>query len=315
MNPPENQPPVRVGILILNYHQPEATVACVKRLLEVEGGTARILWLENDADVTLPDARAALEQSGLPWVLVDAEGGALPGPGQIGLVPIAENLGYAGGNNVGLRLLHRHGVAFAWVMNNDTLLVRGSSEDLVQAAEARPEVGLWGMWVSAPDDFTYIGLHIQMNDFGVSRHKDPAAFAQDPTNFVNGCAMFMRTAQILALGAIPEEYFMYYEDQAFSMEIRRHQLALAVVETVDVHHIHGLSTGKSSRFTQFYMRRNRWLFISRYFPEHLRRQVWIFFTYQMQKLFFRLAFARIRLELRAYLDFKAGRLGRAKTIP
>ncbi len=34
----------RVGIVILDYHEPEATLACVRRLLEVEGADVRVLW-------------------------------------------------------------------------------------------------------------------------------------------------------------------------------------------------------------------------------------------------------------------------------
>jgi GT2 family glycosyltransferase len=303
--------PARVGILILNYHKPEATLACVRRLLETESGAARVLWLENDADATLAATLALLQGSGLPWVQVDSAQGPLPPPGTVGVIPIAQNLGYAGGNNTGLRFLRRHGVDFAWIMNNDTLMVRGSSADLIQAAEARPEVGLWGMWVSSPDAPPYIGLRTQMKDFAVARITDPAALETDPLSFVNGCAMFLRTAQCLDLGGIPEEYFMYYEDNALTMEIRKHGLGIAAVEQVDVLHAHPTAKGRRSRVMEFYCRRNRWHFIHQYFPGHLQRQKRLFFLYQLQKLFFRLRFDRIRLECRAYLDFKAGRLGRS----
>jgi hypothetical protein len=61
---------------------------------------------------------------------------------------------------------------------------------------------------------------------------------------------------------------------------------------------------------EFYCRRNRWHFIQRYFPERLPRQTSRFFTYQVQKLAFRLRWDRIRMEWLAYRDFKAGRMGR-----
>ena len=43
---------VRVGILVLNYHHPVETLDCVRRLLEREPGTSRVLWIENDARTT-----------------------------------------------------------------------------------------------------------------------------------------------------------------------------------------------------------------------------------------------------------------------
>ena len=72
--------PVQVGILILSYHQPQVTLACVRRLLDVEGEQVRILWLENDADVTLDTVLPVLEGSGLPWVRLDPDGDVLPEP-------------------------------------------------------------------------------------------------------------------------------------------------------------------------------------------------------------------------------------------
>jgi len=87
-----------------------------------------------------------------------------------------------------------------------------------------------------------------------------------------------------------------------------------VVETVDVLHEHVFPTGRRSNFMEFYCRRNRWHFIERYFPDHLSRQKRLFYFYQLQKLFFRLRFDRIRLEFKAYQDFRAGRLGRCLSI-
>ena len=301
----------RVGLLILNYHQHEATLNCIRSLLEVEGPEARVLWIENDAAATGAALDAALEGSGLSWVKLDPAVDALPEPGQIGVILLSQNLGYAAGNNAGLRFLHRHGVEFAWVLNNDTLLTRGSSRDLVEAVSRRPEVGLWGMWVHDIDQPAYIGCRIQPKDFAVGRIQDPARLEADPMAFINGCAMFMRVGQALELGGIPEEYFMYYEDQAFTWEYRRRGWPIGTVDSVDVLHLQSLSTGHRSRFTEYYCRRNRWYFIQKYFPEALGRQKLLFYTYQMQKLFFRLRFDRIRLEWAAHHDFRNGRLGRS----
>ena len=300
---------VQVGALILNYHEAEATLACVRRLLEREGRNLRVLWLEGDAEHTLEAVRAALDNSGLPWVQLDPLVDALPAAGQIGLIPIAKDPGYGPGNNVGFRFLHRHGVPFAWVMSNDTLLERGTSQDLLRAAEARPEVAIWGMTVTSTEDPDYVGLRIQPWDFAVARVADPAQVETDPLGFINGCALFVRTGPAMDVGGIPEEYFMYYEDQAFTWELRKRGHKIGIVDSVAVWHAGSLTTGHRSRFTEFYCRRNRWHFIKTYFPDQLRSQQLRFFFYQIQKLFFRFRFDRIVLEFQAYLDFKAGRLG------
>jgi GT2 family glycosyltransferase len=302
--------PVQVGILVLAYHEVAATLACVRRLLEVEGDGVRVLWLENDADATRATVLAALADSGLPWDALDPELDALPAAGQIGFIGIPENLGYAGGNNVGLRFLRRCGVAYAWVLNNDTLLTRGGSAELVRAAEARPEVGLWGMRITAEDGPAYLGCRVQAWDFATGHLADPLVLERDPMAYVSGCSMFLRTATAEAAGWIPEDYFLYYEDVAFSWEIRALGLGLAALETVEVLHAESLSSGRRSPLVEYYNRRNRWRFIRDYFPQCLAGQRLRLFTYQLQKLLVRFRFARIRLEWLAYRDFRAGRMGR-----
>jgi GT2 family glycosyltransferase len=302
----------RVGILILNYHHPEETLACVRRLLEVEGPWTRILWIENDAARTERQAREVLEASEIPWISLNSDADHLPPEGCIGFLPVEENLGYAGGNNVGLRFLHRLGVEFTWIMNNDTYLTRGSSAELLKAAEAAPEVGLWGMVITSEDSSAFLGGLVQSRDFAVAPCLDRSRIETDPMAFISGCAMFFRTELGVSAGCIPEEYFLYYEDLAFTWELRTRGARISAVDTVEVLHAESAATGRRSPTVEYYTRRNRWRFIQRYFPDRLRGQILRFFTYQMQKLCFRLRFDRVRLEWRAYRDFREGRMGRVQ---
>ena len=304
----------RVGIVVLDYHHPAETAACVRSLLAREPATTRILWVENDAAATWPDTRRVLETSGLPFTVLPEDPDALPPPGTVGVVLSATNRGFAGGNNLGLRILHRLGVPWAWVLNNDTLLLEGSSSDLVQAAEARPEVGLWGTTIHAehpratPRITCYMGGRIRLRDFSISFVEDPADLERDPLTFVSGCSLFAATATFAALGFIPEDYFLYYEDPAFTLEARRHGLSASGVPGVVVHHLESLSTGRRSPLMEFYNRRNRWWLIQRYFPDHLalqRQRIW----YRVQKWLFRGRLDAILIEFQAYADFKAGKTG------
>lgn len=300
-----------VGILVLNYRQPEATLACVRRLLEVEGPEVRVLWLENGASETQDQVRTLLDGSGLPWTPLDPEAEGLPDPGVLGLVCIPGNLGYAGGNNVGARICHRAGVSWLWVLNNDTLLECGSSRELREAAEARPEVGAWGTIIRSRDGQTYSGGRLKLSNFAIDLIRTPRELESESLTFVSGCSLFFAAALGAKLGFLPEEYFLYYEDPAFTLEVRRAGLMASMVETVTVFHEESLAVGRRSDLMEFYSRRNRWFFIHKYFPKHLRRQIWLFFLYQLQKLFFRFRFDRIRLEWRAYREFRAGRMGRS----
>jgi len=301
----------RTGILILNYHQPEATLACVRSVLAAEGADAAVLWIENDAGATLAAATGALAASGLPWTLLDPAAGGLPEAGTVGLIAVPENLGYAGGNNVGLRLLQACGVPFAWVLNNDTLLEAGSSRLLAEAAAARPEIGLWGTAMGSGPGPHPCGGVVQLRDFAARPVDSAAALERDPLGYVSGSSMFLRTATAQAAGWIPEDFFLYYEDLAFTWEVRRLGLGIAAVEGVRVAHLGSLAAGRRSPLVEFYNRRNRWFFIQRYFPERLPGQVARFLLYQVQKRLLSGAFAKLALEWRAWKAFRRGAAGPA----
>jgi GT2 family glycosyltransferase len=154
-----------------------------------------------------------------------------------------------------------------------------------------------------------MGGHLELKDFSITLVERPDKLEADPLAYVSGCSLFASTQFLESLGYIPQDYFLYYEDPALTIEARRRGYLVCGVTEVKVHHLESLSTGRRSPLMEFYNRRNRWFFIQRYFPEHLARQkrrIW----YRIQKWAFRARFDRIRIELLAYLDFRRGRLGR-----
>jgi GT2 family glycosyltransferase len=305
------------GIVVLNYHEPEQTALCVARLLEREPATSRILWIENDSARTRDTLMACLASVAFPWVELDPERGPLPPAGTVGVILCPENLGYAGGNNVGLRLLHRHGVPFGWVLNNDTLLVAGSSAELAAASTARPEVGAWGTVILTDQQPQYFGGIIKTRDFAITLAKTPESL-EDPLAFVSGCSLFMPLAIAAGLGFLPADYFLYYEDPSFSLQLKRAGYGISGLWTVSVRHLESLATGRRSPLMEFYSLRNRWFFIERFFPGHLaaqKRRI----AYTIQKYLLRGRFRALCIQWAAYRDYRSGKLGKTErsfgTVP
>jgi len=297
----------RVGILVLNYRQPEVTAACVHRLLEREPDSSRILWIENDAARSRESCQRILQETGLPWMELTPDSSALPPAGTIGVLFNPGNLGYAAGNNVGLRLLHRLRVPYAWVLNNDTELLEGTSERLVEAAEARPGIGAWGVTIQEGDRHFSGGI-LSREGFASTPILGATPLESDPMAYVSGCAMFLPLPWTARVGFIPEDYFLYYEDIAFSLELRRQGHPPSAVDGVRVRHHGSLASGSRSLRVEYYTQRNRWLLIQRYFPEAMKVQRWRR-LYTFQKLLFRGRLDRIRIERAAYADFRSGRFG------
>ena len=297
-----------VGILVLNYHHPVETAQCVASLLLREPASTRILWLENDAEQTREALMACLAEVEFPWLLLEPATDPVPPAGTVGVVLCPENLGYAGGNNVGLHFLARHGVPYGWVLNNDTQLIEGSSRDLVQAARARPGVGAWGTRIVTEHPPAYLGGIILPRDFAIRLATSPADL-EAPLAFVSGCSLFLPMEIAARVGYLPDDYFLYYEDPSFSLSLKRAGFAIAGLDNVVIRHLESLSTGTRSPLMEFYSHRNRWYFIERFFPEHLARQQWRNW-YTFQKYFLRGKFAELYVQFLAYWDYRHGRLGR-----
>jgi len=98
----------------------------------------------------------------------------------------------------------------------------------------------------------------------------------------------------------------------FTWEIRGKGLKIRSEPKVNILHSGSLATGFLSPLMEYYLRRNRWVFIRRYFPKHLRRQILRFLFYQNQKLFFRFRMGHLRLEWLAFRDFCRGRMNQAQ---
>ncbi|HJU83894.1 MAG TPA: hypothetical protein VJ600_06765 [Holophagaceae bacterium] len=298
-----------VGILVLNYGQPEATLACIESLLAVEPPTSRILWIENPTGREGTPLESFLDQATFPWRRIDPAGTALPYSGEVGVLLNPGNLGYGGGNNVGLRLLHRAGVPFAWVINNDSLLLDGTSDQLREAAAAEPAIGAWGMRVLGSGGAVQACQVLSTRDFASAPAPEPGDLAGDPLRYLSGCSLFCWTEAAAAVGFIPEEYFLYYEDAAFCLELRRKGFGLGFCPEVAVRHEESLASGRRSPVVEYYTRRNRWTLLERYFPGHLPAQKRLL-LYRLQKYLLRGDRLRLRMEWRGWRDWRRGIRGR-----
>ena len=179
------------------------------------------------------DTLAALESlRGIGTVVVDngstdgsAEAVAAGFP-DVELVRTGVNLGFAGGNNVGIRRALDRGADWVLLLNNDATVEPGLVEALAAAAEARPDAGVLACKVlfADSDRLWYAGAEFD-SVTGRSRHEgfgepDEPGTLRD-TRRATGAAMAVSRAAIDAAGLLDEELFLYAEDLEWSLRIRR----------------------------------------------------------------------------------------------
>ncbi|MCM0754511.1 glycosyltransferase family 2 protein [Desulfovibrio aminophilus] len=253
--------------LVLNYGRRRDTVRCAESLLASSEPPERLVICDNGSpdDSLEALARWAGEDPGRGGLLrlsrTQAEAGALSGDERIVLIDTGANLGYAGGNNVGLRLALASGAPYVWLLNSDTTVFPDAASALLDHMAAHEGCGLCGALTRYMDDPEVVqcfgggwfaplwgrgGLH------GDGARLPLGAEPQDPPgrlDYVNGASVFIRREFLLHVGLMEEAYFLYCEELDWAARAARSpgRWELCWSPRAQVLHAEGLSTGVSNR--------------------------------------------------------------------
>lgn len=191
-------------------------------------------------------------------VLVDCGGAPCPAPPQCELITEAGNLGYAGGNNAGVRAASALGRKYALVLNSDAAPVPGSIEMMHDVLDNAPHVLAVGATLMR---WTERGIELNSGtDFDcASGHTSPfkPASPWGEVPFPCGAALLLRTRPALELGPFDTNLFLYYEDVDFAFRARRAGWSIVTHTGAIVLHPASKSTSLAPRATAYYRVRNR----------------------------------------------------------
>jgi len=193
----------------------------------------------------------------------------------------ATNLGFAGGNNLGIRAATGD---YLFLVNNDTEFTEGLVEQLVNTLDEHSEAGMVSpkiRYFDKPDVLQYAG-YTKMNYF-TARNNCVGQFETDmgqydqltgETAFGHGAAMMVRREAMEKAGMMSEIYFLYYEEMDWCEHIRKAGYTIRVNMQALIYHKESVSVGRNSPLKEFFMNRNRILFIRRNCPLGVRMVFW-----------------------------------------
>lgn len=194
------------------------------------------------------------------------------------------NLGFAGGNNLGIKQATGD---YLFFVNNDTEFTPGLVETLVQTMDQHPEIGMISPkihYFSQPGLLQYAGF-TPMN-YTTGRNNCIGQFEQDngqydnttgPTGFCHGAAMMVRRSAMDKAGLMPEHFFLYYEEMDWCAHIIKVGYSAWVQMQALIYHKESVSVGANSPLKEFFMNRNRILFIRRNSPAPKAAVFWMYF--------------------------------------
>lgn len=293
-----------VYILILNWNGWRDTVDCVESVLQLDHPSFHILVIDNGSkDESVRELRRRF--------------GSLD---NVEIVETGANLGFAGGNNAGIRLALERGASYVWLLNNDTTVDPQALSALVKAARAHPEAGVLGSkiyYFDHPNVLWFAGGLIDRDRGGHSIHigqgeEDHGQYDSVRTvDYITGCSMLMPVDLIRSVGLMDEDYFLYWEEVDYNARIQEAGHQSLYVPASRVWHKVSASIGGANPLQQRYEARNRLYFHQRHLPQRLavvRAHLLREFLHLIKTRQWRSAAAR----LRGVADFQLGRSGQIR---
>lgn len=196
-----------------------------------------------------------------------------------------QNLGFAGGNNLGIKAAHGR---YLFFINNDTLIPQGSDlRVLIGRLDADPKIGMVCpkirfAWDDKPIQFagytplSRITLRNRSIGFGEADHGQYDT--PHPTPYAHGAAMMAKREAIARAGLMPECFFLYYEELDWSLMLRRAGYDIWYEPACTIYHKESRSTGQQSPLKTYYITRNRLLFVRRNGQGVLRLLSYLYLT-------------------------------------
>jgi GT2 family glycosyltransferase len=187
------------------------------------------------------------------------------------------NLGYAGGNNAGIREAMKWNPEFVFILNPDTVLDEGCIGRLVDVLETQPVAALASpkIYYAGGEKRIWYAGSVMDWERGLPAHighhqiDDGTNDKLGPTFRANGAAMMVRMSAMAQVGPMDDQYFLYYEEVDWSERFKQAGFETWFVPDAVCHHAVSSSTGGDDRpLCRYYMTRNNLLFMSRFGGVH-----------------------------------------------
>lgn len=236
----------KVTAILVNYNGYEDTIECVRSLMKATYDNLEIIVVDNGS-TKMPTQEQKL------YLQEHAD-----------YVETHRNLGFSGGNNVGIRRAIEHGADYVLLLNNDTIVTDGFLNPMISAAERTKDVGIVGgkiFFHTKPEVVWYGGGSYDFSN-GNAKHwpggqiTDAFTESVQEVSFVTGCLMLIPVSVIERIGFLDETFFLYAEDTEFCCRAIQSGLKLLYCPDAVIYHKVSASTGGTSYATQYYMTRN-----------------------------------------------------------
>ena len=249
------------AVVILNYNTFEDTVVCVDSIKKYTACSFYKIFVVDNAS---PDKSGQLLAS--KYAQDD----------KVQVLASEKNLGFSGGNNIGIRKALEEGFEHVYLLNSDIILQNDAFAFMQEAFASNKDVAVVG-----PSIYNPKGEYVQFARHGITTRsyltskkflkaffpgqKNKSRFIDYPTDkdfifdgMVSGCCFGMTSAFIKQNNCLDENLFMYYEEDILAYVLQKANKKAMIVNESRVIHNEGVATQKKGSGKMLFTRFYRW---------------------------------------------------------
>jgi GT2 family glycosyltransferase len=257
---------MKVFIVVLNWNQEKLTMECIESLQKLK--------LEKSHHVEI--------------VVVDNGSGEIlsfrPSMANVKLIKNNKNLGFAGGNNVGIKFALDNFADYILILNNDTIVDSNLIAELLKPMDDKrvaitsPKIYFAKGYEFHKEKYTknqlgkviwYAGGKIDWRNvygenIGVDEVDKNQYDKEEEIDFATGACFLVSAKALKEVGLFDEKYFMYMEDMDLSLRLKKNGWMIIYEPKAKLWHKVAQSSSIGSDLNDYFISRNRLLFGVKY---------------------------------------------------
>ena len=292
----------KVSIIIVNWNGVEDTIECLDSLINVNYNNYGIILVDNNSS---GDDVKVLEERYKNYI--DK------------IIRNDENLGFSGGNNVGIEYALQNNADVVLLLNNDTIVEPDFLSKLVEEGNSNKNAGIITPLInyySNKNIVWFAGGHISKIrstgiPYGIDQQEKDYLYNRFCT-FASGCCMYIKKEVIEKIGILDENYFLYLEDSDFSFRAYNAGFQILFVGSSRIYHKVSATTSKiHSLLILYYSIRNRLYFAKKNLNKYYNFSSIIYLAITVLLKVLLLSNRRKILEIarKAVVDMRANKMG------
>jgi len=294
----------KVSIILLNYNGAKDTIECVESLEKIIYKNFEIIVVDNNSDEKDKKLlEGALKKENVSVIYNDS------------------NLGFSGGNNIGINKAINGDSDFVLLLNNDTVVEPDFLEPLLEIFNKNKNSGIAAPQINyynEPEKVWSEGgkiSKIRGSGFAYSERMDNNENIDDTkVGFVSGCCMLIKNEVFEDVGLFDEKFFLYVEDTDLCFRTDQLGYKIYITHKSKIFHKVNQTTAKeNSTLPIYYNTRNRLYFAKKHFG--------LIYYYILTYLFFAFVFKcsfwiftnqtqKVKVVIKAFSDFLKGKMGK-----